>query len=41
MQKLHEAIDEVNELYLEKHGRVSAAAVKAAEVKRVRLDKAE
>lgn len=41
MQELHEAIDEVNDFYLEKHGRVSAAAVKAAEDKRVRFDKAE
>lgn len=41
MQELREVIDEVNDFYLEKHGRISAAAVKAAEDKRVRLDKAE
>lgn len=40
MQKLQEAIEEVNDFYLEKHGRVTAAAVKATEEKRVRLDKA-
>lgn len=41
MQELQEAIAEVNDFYLEKHGRVAAAAVKAEEDKRVRLDKAE
>lgn len=41
MQELQEAIDAVNDFYLEKHGRISAAAGKAAEDKRVRLDKAE
>ncbi len=29
-----EAVDEVNAFYLEKHGRVTAAAVKATEEKR-------
>lgn len=41
MQELHEVIDEVNDFYLGKHGRISAAAVRAAEDKRVRLDKTE
>lgn len=41
MQELHEVIDEVNDFYLGKHGRTSAAAVRAAEDKRVRLDKTE
>lgn len=41
IQELHEALDEVSDFYLEKHGRLSAATVKAAEDKRVRLDKAE
>lgn len=41
MQELHGAIDEVNDFYLEKHGRVAAATVQVAEDQRVRLDKAK
>lgn len=41
MQELQEAIEEITDFYLEKHGRVAAAAVKAEEDKRVRLDKTE
>lgn len=41
MQELHGAIDEVNDFYLEKHGRVAAATVQVAEDRRVRLDKAK
>lgn len=41
MQELQEAVEEVNDFYLEKYGRVSAAAVQAVEKNRVRLHKAE
>ena len=40
MQELQEAMEEVNDFYLEKHGRVKAAIVQFAEDKRVRSDKA-
>lgn len=41
LRELREAAEEVNDFFLEKHGRVAAAALKAAEDNRVRSDKAE